>query len=115
MRTDSSICWPIVVAEHGDHEGSGIGIVVTGGVRWRAVCLAFQLLDCHDFAPRLDVRLWLTGRDHHVTLEPVTLLAGGGMVPDEFAVAVDDVLVGGGRSRLALHWKADEDTWSLTD
>ncbi|MGF0320670.1 hypothetical protein [Nocardia fluminea] len=114
MRTDSSICWPIVVAEHGDRDGYGIGIVVTGGVRWRAVCLAFQLLDCHDFAPRLDVRLWLTGRDH-LTLEPVTLLAGGGMVPDELAVALDDVLVSGGRSRLALHWRADEDTWSLTD
>ncbi len=113
-RTAAPICWPRVVAEHGARAAVGGALEVVGGVEWRAVCLAFELLDCHGFAPRLDVRVWLAERER-VVLEPVTLFADGGRVGDELAVAVDDALARGGRSRLALHWDADEDSWALTD
>ncbi|GGK69029.1 hypothetical protein [Nocardia camponoti] len=114
VRTAAPICWPRVVAEHGARCAVGGEVEVVGGVEWRAVCLAFALLDCHGFGPRLDVRVWLAERDQ-VVLEPVALFADGGRVSDELAVAVDDVLARGGRSRLALHWDADEDSWALTD
>ncbi|MGW5569801.1 hypothetical protein ACWEVD_01255 [Nocardia thailandica] len=101
--------WPVLAAEHWHEISFGDA---AGTRRWSGICLAWHLLHAHGYAPRLGVRVWVEQR---VRVEPRALIVDQGPVPESLAVAVDDVLADAGRSRVDLHWNADEDTWRLTD